>query len=1183
MAEIPQKGDRGAFDTISYASKHAKDIEDETLKRHLAAPGTTGNIMRDDGTNWVAVAEADYYLKINQTTPQNVTGGQPDFNAGLRAGSTDQLAIDASGNVVTSGYISCDQFTDSGHYTGFPDQVSTSLSWDDGTYTLTLTATSDPIWINGVAYTINTLTKQLSVAQEAVSGLYWFWITAPGGTPELNASVTAPGFDKCLVATVYWNTTTSKGIISNERHWFGRDQWMHEYLHETVGARYASGLGGTFGDTTFTIGVGEFYDEDIEHNIAEQTTCKVLYHNGDADWAWDAAATTPYKVVGGGDTNLRYNNGNALATVSNNKYMNQWVFITADITHPVNIVIGTAEYNTIALARAASVPSLGSLVSAEAKLIYKITYQNDGGSPLYIESTDYRSSSNLPSTSYVATDHGSLSGLSDNDHPQYMLNTVADANSMLYAVTDDTPAALALAANKFAARSSSGNIEAKDITDFALTVLDDANAAAVLATIGGVGTHALLSASHTDILADTVVRGDLIVGNSTPKWARLAKGDQYKVLTMGADDPAWSGFLITGTSGGKVNLAVTNTKTLTLTAAGDYNITFPNSMSFPADADGYLKNTSGVLSWAAAAGGGDVATDTIWDAKGDLAVGTGANTASKLTVGTNGQMLYADSTQATGVRWDDAPTGTGDITGIGVVGQVAEFVTNTKTLQAAKIIGPASNILTITNAAASTLAMNVSSGKTLTFTATDNYTLTIPATGTAALLGTANVFTAAQQVESTIYSSYPEDFTYEYLSGTSTTAKTMLVAYNTTAISSDPAASTTVYGALYMPRVAATSASYFIIAGGAFYAPVIESSDAGARLAVQGLNVNAYRNRAGDTSAYSSNQIQGISIGHGHFTAVPSSAVTGTDYGYLSTLVNRGGTITTAYGYRATASVGHASGAANPVVGTYYGLFLGAATFANGGSITNNYGVYQEDTTATNYFAGPTIFNEGGNASSDIRWESDTEENMLYGDANGSTDGELYFGGTTNGMRVKKGGIVDIIGTGTFSCNNNITTSTGNIVIGTSGKGIDFSADSAAAGMTSELLDDYEEGTWTPGVSFGGGTTGLTYDSQNGFYTKIGNTVTAQFRIYLSNKGSSAGAALVTGLPFTSNSGANYRSAASLYFGTTSFANQYTSLLANSATTIALYEATEAGAVTTIDNTNFANTSLIAGTIVYII
>ncbi len=57
------------------------------------------------------------------------------------------------------------------------------------------------------------------------------------------------------------------------------------------------------------------------------------------------------------------------------------------------------------------------------------------------------------------------------------------------------------------------------------------------------------------------------------------------------------------------------------------------------------------VKWAAAAGGGAVATDTIWDAKGDIAIGTAANAAAVLGVGTDGYVLTADSGEATGVKW----------------------------------------------------------------------------------------------------------------------------------------------------------------------------------------------------------------------------------------------------------------------------------------------------------------------------------------------------------------------------------------------------------------------------------------------------------------------------------------------------------------------------------------------------
>src|SRR5262252_2921847 len=50
-------------------------------------------------------------------------------------------------------------------------------------------------------------------------------------------------------------------------------------------------------------------------------------------------------------------------------------------------------------------------------------------------------------------------------------------------------------------------------------------------------------------------------------------------------------------------------------------------------------------------GGGSVATDTIFDAKGDLAAGTGADTAAKLAVGADDTILMADSAQTTGLKW----------------------------------------------------------------------------------------------------------------------------------------------------------------------------------------------------------------------------------------------------------------------------------------------------------------------------------------------------------------------------------------------------------------------------------------------------------------------------------------------------------------------------------------------------
>jgi len=80
----------------------------------------------------------------------------------------------------------------------------------------------------------------------------------------------------------------------------------------------------------------------------------------------------------------------------------------------------------------------------------------------------------------------------------------------------------------------------------------------------------------------------------------------------------------------------------------------------------------------------------------------------------------------------------------------------------------------------------------------------------------------------------------------------------------------------------------------------------------------------------------------------------------------------------------------------------------------------------------------------------------------------------------------------------------GNLVIGTSGKGIDFSITSHPAGMTSELLADYEEGTWTPT-----NTNAVTVNSAK--YTKIGRIVICTFDI---TAGGSATTGDMGGLPF---------------------------------------------------------------------
>jgi hypothetical protein len=100
--------------------------------------------------------------------------------------------------------------------------------------------------------------------------------------------------------------------------------------------------------------------------------------------------------------------------------------------------------------------------------------------------------------------------------------------------------------------------------------------------------------------------------------------------------------------------------------------------------------------------------------------------------------------------------------------------------------------------------------------------------------------------------------------------------------------------------------------------------------------------------------------------------------------------------------------------------------------------------------------------------------------------------------------------------------------------GIDFSGiQTNAAGMTSETLDSYEEGTWTP-VYQGRTTNGTTSNTRtpNGIYIKVGNQVTVMWDFAQSISGGS-GNVQIAGLPFLATSGPHKRYAGSIIMGVT--------------------------------------------------
>lgn len=196
----------------------------------------------------------------------------------------------------------------------------------------------------------------------------------------------------------------------------------------------------------------------------------------------------------------------------------------------------------------------------------------------------------------------------------------------------------------------------------------------------------------------------------------------------------------------------------------------------------------------------------------------------------------------------------------------------------------------------------------------------------------------------------------------------------------------------------------------------------------------------------------------------------------------------------------HGAAAATPAIGyeaANWATTTGAGSFSfaksRGGVIGTHAVVNSSDSVGETYYFGSdgTNFIEAARISAQIDGTPGTND----------MPGRLLFSTTADGastpterMRINSAG--------------DVTIGTGNLIIGTSGKGVDFSA--TAGTGTSELLADYEEGTWTPVDNSGAG---LTFTNDGGHYVKVGALVVATFAIIYPST-VNASAASIGGLPF---------------------------------------------------------------------
>ena len=342
---------------------------------------------------------------------------------------------------------------------GYEERTDSDISFNDATRTFTVEPASAVsefvVWTKGTKRTYSTAqTVQIGTT----TGLYYIYFDAFG---VLQYRTTYFIWDEDTpTAYVYWNATTSSAVfVADERHGIVLDWQTHEYLHRTRGAVIANGFsisnytttgdGSADSDAQFDLGNGTFFDEDLEVSITHSATpsvgtftqvltgnaeIPVYYMSGsEGDWVKDTATEFACKQSG---TTLQYNSlsGSTWSTTAanDNRYVVSWVVATNEINAPIIVILGQDQYSAIGTAEEAvwGDLTLTNFPIFEFRPLWKVIFRTNStytNAPnAYIANVlDLREFSSTGIAGTIVNDHGLLSGLTDDDHSQY-LNTTID-------------------------------------------------------------------------------------------------------------------------------------------------------------------------------------------------------------------------------------------------------------------------------------------------------------------------------------------------------------------------------------------------------------------------------------------------------------------------------------------------------------------------------------------------------------------------------------------------------------------------------------------------------------------------------------------------------------------------------------------------------------------------------------
>lgn len=361
--------------------------------------------------------------------------------------------------------------------TGFPNQTDSEISFDDGTRTFTIQpkapATEFYYFQKGRLYKVNSAKTVVVPDSEGMHYIYFDGVNLLS-TQTFNDDLVKT---YTFVSTLYWDSVNNVSVMfTEERHALTMDGKTHEYLHNTIGVQWVSGLGMTYvpgdgstdADAQLAVGDGVIYDEDIkitptddpapserfEQILDPIAELPILYRSGaSGDWRKFTADTFPAHL---GTARLTFNDPAGPWTTpdasADGNFVAMWLFATNDVRHPIISIMGQREDATLNDAKANNLyeaMDFGNIPSLEMKVLYRVIFQTSSAfantnKSFIADVVDLRRAEDTSLGSYQPSAHNNLAARNaPNAHPASSIQTVL-TNFLGALSADDTEVQKAL-------------------------------------------------------------------------------------------------------------------------------------------------------------------------------------------------------------------------------------------------------------------------------------------------------------------------------------------------------------------------------------------------------------------------------------------------------------------------------------------------------------------------------------------------------------------------------------------------------------------------------------------------------------------------------------------------------------------------------------------------------------------